>query len=269
MQLTDLPKKITWPDEGEPPNFIEIRGEIYLSDSNFDLLNNEKVIRGDKSSGMYYSSPRNAASGLLRSKNKDDSILNKLSFFAYQLSISSPGAVNSYTSFDQNVNLDLLRKLGFSVADFKRENTISFENIYKLMENKIKILKENKHLSKKKLNELQIEMKNQISVEKHALASKIFQFCESSDLKADLRYTIDGVVIKVNDRNLQQLLGTGNRSPKWAIAYKFSAVEAVTKLIDIKIQVIVTPYIHPYIYIYIYIHILILYIMYRLVARVC
>ena len=138
MQLTDLPKKITWPDEGVPPNFIEIRGEIYLSDSNFELLNNEKVIRGEKSSDVYYLSARNAASGLLRSKNKDVNMLNKLSFFAYQLSVSSPGArvENSYTSFDQNVNLDLLRKLGFSVADFTRENTISFENIYKLIEKK-------------------------------------------------------------------------------------------------------------------------------------
>jgi DNA ligase (NAD+) len=253
MQLTDLPKKINWPDEGEPPNFIEIRGEIYLSDSNFELLNNEKSIRGEKSSDMYYSSARNAASGLLRSKNKDVHMLNKLSFFAYQLSVSSPGAgvENSYTSFDQNVNLDLLRKLGFSVADFTRENTISFENIYKLIENKIENLKVNSHLSKKKLNELQIEIKNQISVEKHALASKIFQFCESSDLKSALRYTIDGVVIKVNDRNLQHQLGVGNRSPKWAIAYKFSAVEAVTKLIDIKIQVIAThTYIHTHIYSY-------------------
>lgn len=48
-----------------------------------------------------------------------------------------------------------------------------------------------------------------------------------------LPYEIDGIVIKVNDINYQQLLGFTARSPKWATAYKFPAEEVLTKVKDI------------------------------------
>ena len=50
-------------------------------------------------------------------------------------------------------------------------------------------------------------------------------------------YDIDGLVYKVNDLNLQKRLGNTSNSPRWAIAYKFSAEKAVTKIKDIIIQV--------------------------------
>ena len=45
------------------------------------------------------------------------------------------------------------------------------------------------------------------------------------------------MVLKVNDLNLQKRLGNTSNSPRWAIAYKFSAEKAVTKIKDIIIQV--------------------------------
>ena len=50
-------------------------------------------------------------------------------------------------------------------------------------------------------------------------------------------YDIDGLVYKVNDLKLQSRLGNTSSSPRWAIAYKFSAEKAVTKIKDIVIQV--------------------------------
>ena len=56
-------------------------------------------------------------------------------------------------------------------------------------------------------------------------------------LRSSLDYDIDGIVYKVNDLSLQKRLGTTSNSPRWAIAYKFSAEKAITKIKDITIQV--------------------------------
>jgi DNA ligase (NAD+) len=58
-----------------------------------------------------------------------------------------------------------------------------------------------------------------------------------SELRHDLEHEIDGVVIKVDQVELQRKLGVTSRAPKWAIAYKYPPEEVVTKLLDIKVSV--------------------------------
>jgi DNA ligase (NAD+) len=55
--------------------------------------------------------------------------------------------------------------------------------------------------------------------------------------KGDLPYDIDGIVVKVNDFALQQELGSLDRNPRWAIAYKFPAQQSKTRIRDIIVQV--------------------------------
>ncbi len=64
----------------------------------------------------------------------------------------------------------------------------------------------------------------------------------------DVEHEIDGVVIKVNEIDIQNQLGFTSRAPKWAIAFKYPPVEVTTKLLDIKVSVGRTGRVTPFAY---------------------
>jgi len=67
---------------------------------------------------------------------------------------------------------------------------------------------------------------------------EVLKVCNKfEDIRDTLEYEIDGAVIKVNSMNQQKLLGTIAKSPRWAVAYKFKAKQAFTKLNKITWQV--------------------------------
>ena len=67
---------------------------------------------------------------------------------------------------------------------------------------------------------------------------QVFAFLHEWDEKRhDLSFDTDGVVIKVNNKNLQEELGFTAKTPRWAIAYKFQTETATTKLLGITYQV--------------------------------
>jgi len=63
------------------------------------------------------------------------------------------------------------------------------------------------------------------------------QYKKIEKIRSNLDYDIDGLVVKIDDLSLQSRLGNTSNSPRWAIAYKFSSVKAITKINDIIIQV--------------------------------
>lgn len=65
----------------------------------------------------------------------------------------------------------------------------------------------------------------------------IAHFHQLAAIRHDLPYEIDGMVVKVDDFAVQKRLGTKARSPRWAIAAKFPASQATTRLIDVEFGV--------------------------------
>ena len=66
------------------------------------------------------------------------------------------------------------------------------------------------------------------------------------EVRERIEFEADGVVIKVNSFELQRRLGTVGHDPRWAVAYKFPAVQGTTRLLDIGISVGRTGSLNPY-----------------------
>jgi DNA ligase (NAD+) len=67
---------------------------------------------------------------------------------------------------------------------------------------------------------------------------EVIAYCDSwAEKRFDLPYETDGLVIKVNDFEQQRRLGATNKEPRWAVAYKFEAEQAITKIREIQVDV--------------------------------
>ncbi len=67
---------------------------------------------------------------------------------------------------------------------------------------------------------------------------EVIEFAKRMEAKRDdLDYEIDGLVVKVNSTALQDEFGTTNKAPRWAIAYKYAARQAMTRINEIVVQV--------------------------------
>ncbi|MEE0943953.1 MAG: NAD-dependent DNA ligase LigA [Clostridia bacterium] len=83
------------------------------------------------------------------------------------------------------------------------------------------------------------------------ISSAIKEIKSIGESRGDLPFDIDGSVIKVNELDVREQLGSTSKFPKWAIAYKFPAERKTTKILDITVQVgrtgVITPlaYLEP------------------------
>jgi DNA ligase (NAD+) len=102
--IADVPKRLAGPDV---PSVLEVRGEVYMTRSSFERLNERTVEAGEKQ----FVNPRNSAAGSLRQKNPEITASRELSFWSYQL-----GEVAGTPPFTSHIaTLEYLRGLGFPV----------------------------------------------------------------------------------------------------------------------------------------------------------
>lgn len=169
--------------QGKKLDNFEVRGEIYMEIEQFNRLNEERELNGEK----IFANPRNSTAGTIKLLDPRIVARRPLQIFVYYL-FSETDQLNTHSE-----NLELLQKLGFRV-----------NKNYKLC----------------------------------GSISEVLSFCRFWEEKREtLPYEIDGVVIKVNSLNQQRILGSIAKSPRWAIAFKFKARQARTKLSSITWQV--------------------------------
>ncbi len=173
LTIEDIPKKIQSKDF---PSEIDIRGEVFIQNSDFKNLKDK------------FANPRNAASGTLRQKNSKDTKKIPLKFIAYTF--------------------------GF-VNDLKEKN--QFDYLKKLSEWGFKTNPLNKLIS--------------------GIKNLIVNYEEVEKQRINLDFDIDGIVYKVNDFAIQRRLGNVANAPRWAVAHKFSSNKAVSRILDIDIQI--------------------------------
>lgn len=167
----------------EWPRELEVRGEIYISDAQFEALNARARNKGDRE----YANPRNAAAGALRQLDPQACRARGLTFYAH-----GAGA-GARIANGQHALLERLARWGFRTCPDARKV--------------------------------------------HGADGCIDYHRDIEARRATLGYPVDGVVYKVDAIDAQGKLGTVSRSPRWAVAHKFAAEEAVTTLLAVDVQV--------------------------------
>jgi DNA ligase (NAD+) len=168
-----------------PPERLEVRGEVLMQKADFEALNIAQKARGEK----IFVNPRNAAAGTLRQLEPALTARRPLSFFAYGV-----GALEGFAlPATQGALMAQLALLHFPVA---------------------------------------AECALVSGVE-----GLLAYFKRIQNARAALPYDIDGVVYKVNDFAQQARLGFVSRAPRFALAHKFPAEEALTEIMEIDVQV--------------------------------
>jgi DNA ligase (NAD+) len=168
-----------------PPEVIDVRGEVLMFKADFAKLNERQRQAGQKE----FANPRNAAAGSLRQLDPRITSQRTLRFFAYGIGVLEGASVpDSHSAL-----LDWYASLGIPVC--AERATVTGVN-------------------------------------------GLMGFFKSIGEKRDkLPYEIDGVVYKVNRFDQQQKLGFVARAPRFALAHKFPAQEAMTVVQDIEVQV--------------------------------
>ena len=193
--IADIPQELP----GDAPDVFEIRGEVYMSKSDFSALNERLMEEGralaeqreqifDPATVRQFANPRNAAAGSLRQKDASVTAARPLRFLAHGW-----GEVSALPADTQFGVMQALAGWGVPVSP--------------------------------------------LLARCDGVADLLAHYAEIERRRADMPYDIDGVVYKVDRLDWQARLGFVAKAQRWAIAHKFPAERAQTTLEAIDIQV--------------------------------
>ena len=208
---------------------VEIRGEVIMTKKAFEEYNETLMEQGLPP----LANPRNAASGSLRQKDPKAVAKRNLDAFLYHISyyteIRNPKSeirneeseIRNLKSEIQNEDNEVQNNRDGQISDFRfRISDLSSHS------KSLEILWECGFRSPQKEK---MVLKGIDEVIKHVSDFEV--------MRDELPYEIDGMVVKVNDFTLQDKMGMTSHHPRWAIAYKFKARQATTRLTSVEFQV--------------------------------
>ena len=167
-----------------PPEMVEVRGEVYMTNADLVKLNESQVSQGLPA----FANTRNVVSGSVRLLDPRIVSSRPLKFFCHGLGDSRGLSLKSQSAYYEWASL-----AGLSIAP----RSAAFDSLDEVVQYGTNLIEE--------LHSLDFE--------------------------------IDGLVIKVNDFDCQQILGSTAKCPRWAIAWKFEKFEATTTLVAIRVQI--------------------------------
>jgi DNA ligase (NAD+) len=180
---------------------VELRGEALIRKDIFEKINTARQEAGE----AVFANPRNAATGGLRMKDPKEAAERGLEAFLYQLgyAVDKEGnnVLETFKSHDESIQL--LESLSFKTPLAKTGTQ--------------------QHLPATKT------CRN---------IAEVIEFCQAwQEYRDEYPYELDGMVVKVNSLELQEKCGATSHHPRWAIAFKFKARQATTRLRDVEYQV--------------------------------
>jgi len=176
--IRSIPEKL----DGDPPEVLEPRGEVYIGLEEFEKLNQRQEAEGKPT----YANPRNLAAGSIRQLDPKNTASRPLTVFLY-------GVGEGYGEYESHsASLAALKSHGLRVNPYQVHDSIG----------------------------------------------SVVEECERwAEKRTSVGYQIDGVVVKVDSRRQQEMLGSVQKAPRWAIAYKFEPLAGRTRLKDIFVHV--------------------------------
>ncbi|HEU4902296.1 MAG TPA: NAD-dependent DNA ligase LigA [Flavisolibacter sp.] len=184
---------------------VEIRGEVLINKNNFKKFNEALSEQGLAP----LANPRNAAAGSLRIKDPVEVGRRKLEAFVYHVSyyLTNEGVKMADDDKDVDEKTASVHYLSTHSGTLDMLWELGFRSPAK---------------EKKVLKGIQA----------------VIDYCNEFEKERDeLPYEIDGMVIKVNDFELQDKMGMTSHHPRWAMAYKFKARQATSKLLRVEYQI--------------------------------
>jgi len=169
---------------GTPPAVLEVRGEVYMTNSELIRLNELRAEHGEPP----FANPRNATAGSLKLLDPKVCGQRRLRFVSHGLGASEGVDSRSYLGV-----LALMGGWGIPTSPYNA----TFETIDEVMA--------------------------------HADSW--------ADRRNGLDFQTDGMVVKVDDLGQRARLGSRSKSPRWVMAFKYAAEQAVTKVVGIHVQV--------------------------------
>jgi DNA ligase (NAD+) len=215
---------------------IEIRGEVIMSKQSFEKYNAQLAAQNLAP----LANPRNAASGSLRMKDPKDVAQRNLDAFLYHVSYYVRDERWEKTDDRKRMTDDRIgmtdERIGMT-DEREKESTVS-RHLSSVISHLSSVNLLNTHSGSLEL--LWTLGFKSPQKEKRVVngIQPVIDYCLDFEAGRDnLPYEIDGMVVKVNDIALQERLGMTSHHPRWAIAFKFKARQATTKLLSVGFQV--------------------------------